>query len=133
MSKWFCFTKENQFNIISRAFYSTKYTFFITMFQNVRAEGHLFTSDTGNKLLSYWDGKYGSIFIDDNINLNGKGVNDERYVFTLRNDNNQKTAFVNNEQYFSTRFGTNNWGRVIGTPISHPTVAGKGYVYEVMS
>ena len=74
-------------------------------------------------MFGYWDDKYDSIFIDNNINFNGKGVNDRRrYIFSLHNDNHQKTAFTNNEQCFSTRLGTNNWGRVIiGTPTIIPT------------
>ena len=104
------------------------------MSQDNGVRGRLFTSDTGNKLFGYWKDKYGSLFMDEDIKLNGKGVNDgQRYIFTLRNDNGLKTAFINNEQYHTTRAGVNNWGKVvIGKPLWPAEEAGTGCVYEAI-
>ena len=104
------------------------------MSQDNGARGRLFTSNAGNKLFGYWKDKYGSLFMDEDIKLNGKGVNDgQRYIFTLRNDNGLKTAFINNEQYHTTRAGVNNWGKVvIGKPLWPAEEAGTGYVYEAI-
>ena len=97
-------------------------------------KGRLFTSNIGNRLFGYWDNKYGSLWIDVNINVDGKGVNDgKRYVFTLRNDNGKKTAFINNEQYIDSSNGGRYWGKVvIGTSLNYPGEAGTGNVYEVI-
>ena len=96
----FRFTKTNNFNIVSTTSYKTHYTFFFIASQDVGAKGRLFTNNIGNRLFGYWNNKYGSLWIDVNINVNGKGVNDgKRYLFTLRNDIGKKMAFINNEQY----------------------------------
>ncbi len=129
------FTNVNRFNIISKTSYSTQYTFILIMSQANGAQGRLFTSATGNRLFGYWDYRFGSLYIDDTLNaLNGKGVNDgQRYIFTLRNDNGQKTAFINNEQYYNSNRGGNNWGKiVIGDSLSLATEPGDGYVYEAI-
>ena len=102
--KRFRFTPENHFNIVSKARYGTHFTFFIIMSQDNGIRGRLFTSDTGNKLFGYWKDKYGSLYMDEDIKLNGKGVNDgQRYIFTLQNDNGLKTAYINNEHHKSWR------------------------------
>ena len=84
---------------------------FLLPHKDVGVKGRLFTSNIGNRLFGYWDNKYGSLWIDVNINVNGKGVNDgKRYIFTLRNDNGKKTAFINNEQYIDS----SNGGKILG-------------------
>ena len=132
--KRFRFTPENQFNIVTKTHYGTHFTFIIIMSQDNGARGRLFTSNAGNKLFGYWKDKYGSLFMDEDIKLNGKGVNDgQRYIFTLRNDNGLKTVYINNEQYHTTRAGVNNWGKVvIGKPLWSAEEAGTGYVYEAI-
>ena len=72
----FRFTKTNNFNIVSTTLYETHYTFFFIASQDVGKKGRLFSSNIGNRLFGYWDNKYGSLWIDININVNGKGVND---------------------------------------------------------
>ena len=130
----FHFTKTNNFNIVSTTLYETHYTFFFIASQDIGKKGRLFTSNIGNRLFGYWDDKYGSLWIDININVNGKGVNDgKRYLFTLRNDNGKKTAFINNEQYIDSSNGGRYWGKVvIGTSLNYPGEAGIGNVCEVI-
>ena len=133
-SKAFRFTPENNFSLISRSNYSTHFTFFVIMSQDNSASGRLFTSSTGNKLFGFWKLRYGSIWIEENIDVNGKGVNDgKRYIFTLRNNNDLKTAFINNEQYHESNAGTNDWGKVVlGAPTSITNEGGKGFIYEAI-
>ena len=132
--KAFRFTPSNVFSIISRTNYSTHYTFFVIMSQDDGASGRLFTSVIGNRLFGFWKLRYGSIWIDEDINVDGKGNNDgSRYIFTLRNNNDLKTAFINNEQYHESSAGANDWGKVVlGAPISIINEGGKGYIYEAI-
>ena len=130
----FRFTKTNNFNIVSTTLYETHYTFFFIGSQDIGKKGRLFTSNIGNRLFGYWDNKYGSLWINVNINVNGKGINDgKRYSFTLRNDNGKKTAFINNEQYINSSNGGRYWGKVvIGTSLNYSGEAGTGNVYEAI-
>ena len=83
--KAFRFTPTNNFNITSKNNYSTQFTFFVIMSQDKSASGRLFTSNTGSRLFGFWKLKYGSIWIDENVDIDGKGINDgKRYIFTLR-------------------------------------------------
>ena len=130
----FRFENSNAFNIISRTTYSKYYTFFAIMSQDATASGRLFTSDVGNRLFGFWKNQYGSLWIDENVNLDGKGVNDgAKHIFTLRNDNKKKTAFINNEQYISSSAGANDWGKVvIGRSTTVPGESGSGNVLEII-
>ena len=68
------------------------------------------------------------------LNLMVKELMMDRDIsFILRNENGLKTAFINNEQYHSTRAGVNNWGKVIiGKPLWPAEEAGTGCVYEAI-
>ena len=55
------------------------------MSQDESASGRLFTSNTGNRLFGFWKLKYGSIWKDENVDIDGKGVNDgKRYIFYVK-------------------------------------------------
>ena len=131
----FRFTKTSNFNIVSITLYETHYTSFFIGSQDVGAKGRLFTSNIGNRLFGYWDDKYGSLWIDININVNGKGVNDGKTIFIHpKKYNGKKTAFINNEKiYIDSSNGGRYWGKVVnGQSLNYPGEAGTGNVYEVI-
>ena len=77
--------------------------------QDKSASGRLFISNTGNRLFGFWKLRYGSIWLDENVDIDGKSGNDgKRYIFMLRNNNDLKTAFINYEQYHESNAGANN-------------------------
>ena len=53
--------------------------------------------------------------------------------FTLRNNNDLKTAFINNEQYHESNASDNDREKVVlGAPTSITNEGGKGYIYEAV-
>ena len=80
--------------IVSSSTFMTKFTFFFVMSADATSSGKLITSDTGNVVFGYWGTRLGTLWINENINLQGFSSNDGNIQFLIcRNENDVKTAW----------------------------------------
>ena len=139
----FTFTKEDDDNIslrldgsnkiTSNVKYQNFYTFILIMSKDLNSIGRLFNNSTENQLFGFWSNQVGSIWLNDDVKLNHKTNDGKRKFMILRNNDDSKDAWLNDEQYVTnTGKGDRNWGHYvsIGTNIHNENAKGK--MYEVI-